>query len=175
MTRGGGGGAAGGCGGGGGIGGGSGGASIAVFVAWTIPAQATSAPVISANQIQRGYGGDGGNGGFGGSGGTGGNGGIGGDSGSFWIDFRAGNGGDGGTGGEGGGGGGGCGGPSFGYAAYNFPASLTLDPDTDNTFLLQETFFTGGIQGTAGASGVTSPNADGSPGASLNVHLEPAP
>ena len=171
----GGGGGAGGCGGTGGESGGPGGASVAVFIAYSAPGVTSSAPTLSGNVIERGYGGLGGGGGYGGEGGTGDDGGIGGNSGSYWIDFRAGDGGRGGRGGEGGGGGGGCGGSSFGIAVFNHPAGWNIQYQSSSEFLLSDDFTTGGAGGFAGPSGQLNPAGDGAEGMSENLYLSPAP
>ena len=171
----GGGGGAGGCGGKGGTGGESGGASIALLVRFSSPQAVTSAPVVAANLVERGYGGSGGNGGYGGLGGKGGNGGNGGTAPGYWIDFKAGKGGRGGQGGEGGGGGGGCGGASFGIAAANYPAAWNIPYATANEFALAEATKTGGVGGKAGASGTANPAGDGQDGGTVNVSFSPAP
>lgn len=166
----GGGGGAGGCGGAGGMGGFAGGASVAVFVAWSDPAAATTPPVIEANRIRRVAGGAGGNGGLGGFGGSGGNGGLAGDSASYWLGFAAGDGGSGGLGGFGGGGGGGCGGVSFGLAVFDYPTAWTLDYGS-NAHEVDDATETGGPGGTFGRSGEAVPAANGMPGVSANLWL----
>jgi hypothetical protein len=152
----GGGGGAGACGGGGGRAGRSGGASIAVLVVFTAPP--ASLPRITANRVQRNFGGDGGEGGFGGLGGVGGAGGAGGLQ-KNWSGSYGGKGGDGGDGGSGGGGGGGCGGPSFGLLAFNADATALA---AGNAFVTDDAAATGGLHGEGGSS--TSPPAYGTAG-----------
>ena len=118
----GGGGGAGGCGGAGGGAAGPGGGVFGIFI---VKGTASSAPVVTGNQIFRGSGGVGGAGGAGGTGGTGGLGAPGGTSGVpvvFCTD-TAGRGGNGGDGGDGSGGGGGCGGSSFGIYTSGYSAT----------------------------------------------------
>lgn len=166
----GGGGGAAGCGGQGGGPGGTGGASVAVLVILPPGASITSGPTLRSNLIQRGQGGQGGNGAYGGAGGIGGDGGLGGTEGEFWVDFAAGNGGRGGHGGEGGGGGGGCGGASLGIVLVDPVGIQGSDLQSENRFLLPESYSTGGLEGLAGASGLQNPQAAGQPGVSLNYH-----
>ena len=166
---------AGGCGGSGGTGGGAGGASIAIFVAYSNPQQASNPPVIAANMVQRGYGGLGGIGGYGGAGGDGGDGGDGGHSAGFWIDFKAGDGGRGGRGGIGGGGGGGCGGAGLGIATLNYPETWNLNYTDANSFTLEDNEQTGGAGGLPGPSGAANPAGEGASGLSKNSYSVPAP
>jgi hypothetical protein len=160
----GGGGGAGACGGGGGHAGRAGGASIAVIVVFS--STPIALPRITANRIQRNFGGDGGEGGFGGLGGVGGAGGRGGLQ-QNWSGSYGGKGGDGGGGGSGGGGGGGGGGPSFGLLAYGADATTLA---TGNTFVTADTAPTGGLGGRGGSSTTTPAyGAVGQDGASSNV------
>jgi hypothetical protein len=167
----GGGGGAGACGGGGGRAGRAGGASIAVLLVFAAPPAPGQAPSITANRIQRNFGGDGGEGGFGGLGGLGGDGGFGGDA-TNWSGSSGGKGGDGGNGGAGGGGGGGCGGPSFGILAYNAGGP---GYETANELVTDEAALTGGLAGPGGSSTtVAGHGAPGRDGAGVNVlYLRP--
>ena len=153
----GGGGGAGGCGGTNGTGGTGGGGSFGIFLFFDSPP--ASAPLITANAIQRGSGGLGGPGGNGGVGGPGGLGGLGGAAGTgstaTFCAGKGGNGGKGGPGGHGGGGGGGCGGSSYAVYAYG-QGSVNLAAIKSGISLLA-----GGAQGTGGPGGLSLQNGGG--------------
>jgi hypothetical protein len=162
----GGGGGAGACGGGGGRAGRAGGASIAVLVVFSATPAAGQTPAITANRIQRNFGGDGGEGGFGGLGGLGGDGGYGGTA-ATWSGSNGGKGGDGGNGGAGGGGGGGCGGASYGLLAFNAGAADWAAP---NAFVTDDAAPTGGRGGRGGsATNTAGYGAPGAAGGARNV------
>lgn len=135
-------GAGGGTGGGGGAGGG---AAFGIFVSLS---DASSRPLIEANQIYLGVGGAGGNGGNGGTGGFGGAGGAAGSQGTTMAG-AAGRGGNGGNGGHGSGGGGGAGGASIGLAA-----SFEHEPYALANEIRAET----GAAGAGGAGGLSFGN-----------------
>jgi hypothetical protein len=140
-------GAGGGTSGGGGAGGG---AAFGIFVSLS---DASSRPLIEANQIYLGVGGAGGNGGNGGTGGFGGAGGAAGSQGTTTTG-AAGRGGNGGNGGQGSGGGGGAGGASIGLAASfeHEPYALANEIRADT-----------GAAGAGGAGGLSFGNP-GEPG-----------
>ena len=151
----GGGGGSGACGGTSGSGGTGGGGSFGIFVTG-----GASAPVISGNVVQLGYGGSGGAGGTGGVGGSGGDGAPGGVKQTGLYDFctgDAGKGGQGGAGGHGGGGGGGCGGASVGIWATGIGGGKTNYASSND--------FVDGGQGGPGGQGGASLGASGDEGA----------
>ena len=161
----GGGGGAGGCGGTAGQGGSAGGGSFGIFVVWGAN-PGPNVPVITDNEIRRGFGGRGGDGGNGATGGRGGNGGGGGDEGTVGSDwFCAGGGGRGGNGGEGGaggGGGGGCGGAAYGiYSVLEGGGAISIG--SSNSFPTTGSGGFGGAGGAAAPGGVGG--ADGNDGA----------
>jgi hypothetical protein len=142
----GGGGGSGACGGTSGSGGSGGGASFGVFITG-----GSSAPLVSGNSIQLGYGGGGGGGGPGGVGGAGGDGSSGGVKQNGFYVFctgDAGKGGQGGSGGHGGGGGGGCGGASVGIWASNYGGA-------DTGYQASNTLLEGGAGGDGGDGGAS--------------------
>jgi hypothetical protein len=163
---------AGACAGDGGGRGGTGGASLGLVIVFTDPTGITNPPIVRANLLQRGLGGNAGNGGFGGRGGVGGPGGLGGTEDPFWIDYRGGNGARGGDGGVGGGGGGGCGGASIGIVVAGPDAGWSLDYNTSNTFLQSNSSLTGGTGGAAGPTGNTNAAAQGVAGGSVNYLVQ---
>ena len=156
----GGGGGSGACGGSQGQGGAGGGGAFGVFITG-----GSSAPIVSGNMVQLGYGGSGGAGGPGGVGGVGGDGAPGGlkQNGTFvFCTGDAGNGGQGGSGGHGGGGGGGCGGASVGIWASSYGGGNTQF-DSANEFLDGGSGGAGGpggaslgLSGANGSSGLTA-------------------
>ena len=159
----GGGGGSGACGGSEGLGGGGGGASFGVFISG-----GSSAPVLSGNTVEIGYGGSGGAGGSGGVGGSGGDGAAGGVKQTGLYVFctgDAGSGGDGGAGGHGGGGGGGCGGAAVGIWASDYGGGAT-------GYSAGNSFVGGSSGGSAGAGGASLGNSgeDGQVGLSTSVH-----
>jgi hypothetical protein len=166
----GGGGGSGGCAGAGGSGGSGGGGSFGIFMAYDNAP--VSLPVLTSNQVQRGFGGAGGSGGGGGAGGVGGFGSAGGSSGQGSIETlcaRGGSpGGQGGQGGHAGGGGGGCGGASFGIYVWLADGNNDL-----NSYKLQNAFLPGGAGGLGGAGGSSPGNtgASGAKGANVDANF----
>ncbi len=154
----GGGGGSGGCAGARGVGGNSGGGSFGIFIAYQsfVPNNTSKMPVISANQINRGFGGAGGRGGNGGGGGEGGIGGRGGVAGNTvymsFCSLQGGEGGSGGRGGHAGAGSGGNGGVSFDIFVAQANGLNGQHYEAVNQFSLDATAATAGLGGRGGNS-----------------------